>query len=117
VKTFIRSADIYQCDFWELPAVQQLAQDKASAPLLQLLNVMLQGDLQGKRGMHGMNMVGRVHVHVHDVSGQQLGGAGHSLSIPAAAVERHAAGRPARSEGHGMNVVDLVHAACRGYID
>lgn len=47
VKTFIRSPDIFQCDFWELPAVQQLAQDKASASLLQLLDVMLQGDLQG----------------------------------------------------------------------
>lgn len=49
VKTFIRSPDIFQCDFWELPAVQQLAQDKSSAPLLQLLDVMLQGDLQGNR--------------------------------------------------------------------
>lgn len=47
VKTFIRSPDIFQCDFWELPAVQQLAQDKSSAPLLQLLDVVLQGDLQG----------------------------------------------------------------------
>ena len=57
MKTFIRSADIYQCDFWELPAVQQLAQDKASAPLLQLLNVMLQGDLQGERAWHEHDMI------------------------------------------------------------
>lgn len=49
VKTFIRSPDIFQCDFWELPAVQQLAQDKSSAPLLQLLDVVLQGDLQGEQ--------------------------------------------------------------------
>jgi hypothetical protein len=48
VKTFIRSPDIFQCDFWELPAVQQLSQDKSAATLLQLLDVMLQGDLQGK---------------------------------------------------------------------
>jgi hypothetical protein len=48
VKTFIRSPDIFQCDFWELPAVQQLSQDKSATTLLQLLDVMLQGDLQGK---------------------------------------------------------------------
>jgi hypothetical protein len=48
VKTFIRSPDIFQCDFWELPAVQQLLQDKSAAPLLQLLDVMLQGDMQGE---------------------------------------------------------------------
>eukprot|EP00879_Flechtneria_rotunda_P004880 GHRR01005154.1.p1 GENE.GHRR01005154.1~~GHRR01005154.1.p1 ORF type:complete len:241 (+),score=111.48 GHRR01005154.1:2004-2726(+) len=47
VKAFIRSPDIFQCDFWELPAVQQLSRDAISAPLLQLLNVMLKGDLQG----------------------------------------------------------------------
>lgn len=47
VKAFIRSPDIFQCDFWELPAVQQLSNDKSSAALLQLLDVMLQGDLQG----------------------------------------------------------------------
>lgn len=47
MKAFIRSPDIFQCDFWELPAVQQLSSDKSSAALLQLLDVMLQGDLQG----------------------------------------------------------------------
>jgi hypothetical protein len=57
VKTFIRSPDIFQCDFWELPAVQQLAQDKASASLLQLLDVMLQGDLQGVRDRGGEVLV------------------------------------------------------------
>jgi translation initiation factor 3 subunit M len=49
IKAFIRSPDIFQCDFWELPAVQQLSKDAASAPLLQLLNVVLLGDLQGFR--------------------------------------------------------------------
>lgn len=48
IKAFIRSPDIFQCDFWELPAVQQLSKDAASAPLLQLLNVVLLGDLQGE---------------------------------------------------------------------
>lgn len=47
VKAFIRSPDIFQCDFWELPAVQQLAKDGPSSPLLQLLNVVLRGDLKG----------------------------------------------------------------------
>jgi hypothetical protein len=46
-QAFIRSADVFQCDFWELPAVQQLARDAATAPLLKLLDVMLNGDLAG----------------------------------------------------------------------
>jgi hypothetical protein len=48
-QAFIRSADVFQCDFWELPAVQQLARDAATAPLLKLLDVMLNGDLPGGR--------------------------------------------------------------------
>eukprot|EP00878_Enallax_costatus_P031920 GHUV01034989.1.p1 GENE.GHUV01034989.1~~GHUV01034989.1.p1 ORF type:complete len:194 (+),score=61.18 GHUV01034989.1:333-914(+) len=47
VKAFIRSPDIFQCDFWELPAVQQLSREPGSAALLRLLDVMLNGDLQG----------------------------------------------------------------------
>jgi hypothetical protein len=47
VQSFIRSPDVFQCDFWELPAVQQLARDAATAPLLKLLDVMLNGDLPG----------------------------------------------------------------------
>lgn len=47
VKAFIRSPDIFQCDFWELPAVQQLSREQGSAALLQLLDVMLNGDLAG----------------------------------------------------------------------
>jgi hypothetical protein len=39
---------VFQCDFWELPAVQQLARDAATAPLLKLLDVMLNGDLAGE---------------------------------------------------------------------
>ncbi|KAF6262353.1 hypothetical protein COO60DRAFT_649925 [Scenedesmus sp. NREL 46B-D3] len=47
VQAFVRSTDVFQCDFWELPAVQQLARDAATAPLLKLLDVMLNGDLAG----------------------------------------------------------------------
>lgn len=47
VKAFIRSPDIFQCDFWELPAVQQLSREPSSATLLKLLDVMLNGDLAG----------------------------------------------------------------------
>ncbi|KAF8059143.1 eukaryotic translation initiation factor 3 subunit M [Scenedesmus sp. PABB004] len=47
VKAFVRSPDAFQCDFWELPAVTQLGRDAATAPLLQLLDTMLRGDLPG----------------------------------------------------------------------
>lgn len=47
IKAFIRSPETFQCDFWELPAVQQLGRDAATAPLLALLDVMLRGDLAG----------------------------------------------------------------------
>lgn len=69
VKTFIRSPDIFQCDFWELPAVQQLAQDKSSAPLLQLLDVVLQGDLQGEQQGPSCAVLGRL--VPHNLNGRQ----------------------------------------------
>lgn len=47
VKAFVRSPDIFQCDFWELPAVQQLGRESNTAPLLKLMDVMLNGDLAG----------------------------------------------------------------------
>jgi hypothetical protein len=47
VKAFIRSQDIYQCDFWEVAPVQQLSKEPQHAPLRRLLDVMLNGDLQG----------------------------------------------------------------------
>eukprot|EP00877_Chromochloris_zofingiensis_P013134 jgi/Chrzof1/8074/UNPLg00119.t1 len=53
IQEFIRSPDIFQCDFWELPAVQQLSKDPQHAPLLQLLELMLAGDLAGFRSVLG----------------------------------------------------------------
>ncbi|WIA18483.1 hypothetical protein OEZ85_009938 [Tetradesmus obliquus] len=47
VQSFIRSPEVFQCDFWELPAVTQLGREPATAPLLKLLDVMLNGDLAG----------------------------------------------------------------------
>lgn len=42
---FIRAPDIFQCDLFTLPAVQQLEKDAAQGGLYKLLSAMLAGDL------------------------------------------------------------------------
>lgn len=43
---FIRSADAFQFDMLDSPAVQQLQSDSQHGPVFQLLSLLLAGDVQ-----------------------------------------------------------------------